>query len=291
MSIVLEGVLPAVVTPLTAEEEFAPRPFEQLLERVYQAGCHGVYVCGQTGEGLHAPVALRKRVAEVAVKHSPRTKAVIVHVGAPHTADAVELARHAGKLGAHAVASLPPETRYSFDEVKAYYEAVAGASHLPALVYYFPEFSQSIRTFEQIEELCAIPHVAGLKFTDFDLYRMSLLARSGRVVFNGRDEVFAAGLLMGAVGGIGSFYNVVPELFVEAYQAGREGRFGSARLIQDRINDLIRIVLRYPMLAALKQMLAWRGIAAGPCFAPRRPLLAAEETQLRRELEAAGFSG
>src|SRR5262249_54030980 len=126
----LAGVLPAVVTPLTADEEFAASSFERLLEKVYAAGCDGIYVFGQTGEGLSQPVEMRKKVAEVAVKASPREKAVVVHVGAPRTVDAIELACHARRIGAHAVSSLPPEARFSFDEVRAYYAAVAAASDL-----------------------------------------------------------------------------------------------------------------------------------------------------------------
>ena len=285
----LRGVMPAVVTPLTAAEDFFAPAFEQLLDRLYRAGSNGVYVCGQTGEGLQQPVEMRRKVAEVAVKASPRDKTVIVHVGAARTLDAVELAAHARKIGAHAVASLPPESRFSFDEVRAYYASIAAASDLPVLIYYFPEFSQSVRTLEQIEELCSIRNVVGLKFTDFDLYRMSLISRAGRVIFNGRDEVFAAGSLMGATGGIGSFYNVAPELFVDVWKLSQEGRYQDARLVQDRINDLIRIVLRYPMLPAIKALLGWQGIEAGCCFAPRQSLTPDEERSLRSELTRAGF--
>jgi len=117
-----------------------------------------------------------------------------------------------------------------------------------------------------------------------------LIARAGRVIFNGRDEVFAAGMLMGASGGIGTFYNLAPELFVQVYQLSRTGRFVEARCVQDRINDLIRIVLAFPMLPAIKTILGWRGIACGPCFAPRRALTSDEEQRLRVELEKAGFA-
>ena len=137
MSLPLQGVLPAVVTPLTRNEDFAADSFELLLEKLYAAGTHGIYVCGQTGEGLSQPLEMRKRVAELAVKSSARDKTVVVHIGAGRTADAVELARHAARIGAHAVSSLPPEARFSFDEVREYYAAIAAASNLPLLVYYF----------------------------------------------------------------------------------------------------------------------------------------------------------
>lgn len=289
MSTALRGVMPALVTPLDAEERFAAKPMEQLLERVYAAGCEGVYVCGQTGEGLLLPVGERKRAAEVAVRNSPAGKQVIVHVGASRTADAVDLARHAAKSGAHAISSLPPASGFSFAEVKAYYEAIAAAAGIPVLVYYFPEFSRSVSTLDEIYSLCSIPGVVGLKFTDFDFYRLSLISRAGRVIFSGRDEAFACGVLMGASGGIGSFYNLVPELFVEIWRAGCAGDYAKARQVQDRVNDLIQAVLQFPMLPAIKTMLTWSGIDCGPAVSPRRKLTAEEEQRLRSEMKRIGF--
>ena len=67
-----QGILPALVTPMDENGEFAPEVFERLLKHVYEAGSHGVYVCGQTGEGLLQSVAIRQQVAEVAVRCSPR---------------------------------------------------------------------------------------------------------------------------------------------------------------------------------------------------------------------------
>lgn len=289
MSASLSGIIPAIVTPLDAEERFAAKPMEQLLERLYEAGSDGMYVCGQTGEGLLLPLEDRKQAAEVAVRSSPAGKHVIVHVGAARTADAVELARHAAKAGAHAVSSLPPSAAYSFPEVRAYYEAIAAAAELPLLVYYFPEFSRSVSTLDEIFSLCSIPNVVGLKFTDFDFYRMSLISRSGQIIFSGRDEAFAAGVLMGASGGIGSFYNLVPELFVAVWQGGKAGDYARARKVQDRINDLIRVVLRFPMLPALKTILGWSGIDCGPAIAPRRILTAEETEELRSSVADAGY--
>ena len=180
---------------------------------------------------------------------------------------------HAAKAGAHAISSLPPTSaQFSFADLRRYYEALAGASDLPLVVYYFPDVAPSISTAEQLETLCGLPNVIGVKFTDFDLFRMANLARPGRCIFNGRDEVLAAGLLMGAGGGIGTFYNLLPELFVEIYDAAIAGRWDAARTAQGRVNTLIRITLDFPLFPAVKQMLAWSGLDCGPCLPPRARL-------------------
>ncbi len=285
----LRGVLPALVTPLTAAGALNEDAVAKLLERIYRAGCHGIYVAGNTGEGLLLPLELRERLTTAAIRHSPSEKAVVIHVGALATSDAIRLAKHAGAAGATAVSSLPPAGPYGFSELKTYYEELAAASPVPLLVYFFPEVAPAIRTYSQLAELCAIPNVAGLKFTDFNFYTLSRIKQSGKVVFNGRDEAFAAGMLMGADGGIGSFYNIAPELFVSLYNAALAGDWAEAKRLQDRINELISIGLTYPLFPALKKVLAWQGIDCGVCVPPRRPLTDEQERDLRHELQQAGF--
>lgn len=285
-----QGILPALVTPFDTEGRFAEAAFERLMERVYGAAIDGVYVCGSTGEGLLQTVEQRKRVTEAAVKYSPRGKQVIVHTGAHLTRDALALTRHAAECGATAVSSLPPVGPYSFEEVRAYYAALAGEAGIPLLIYYFPAISAAIASLGQILELCALPNVVGLKFTDHDFYKLSRLRKAGAVVFNGYDEVLAAGLLMGASGGIGTFYNLVPELFVEVYRLGQAGRWTEARAVQARINELIEITVRYPVFPAVKTILGWNRIDCGHCLEPRRALAADEERGLRQALRESSFA-
>ena len=210
---------------------------------------------------------------------------MVIHIGAASTSTAIDLARHAEAQGAAAISSLPPAGGFSFAEIRDYYAAVASATSLPFLVYFFPAASPAINTLDQIEQLCALPNVVGLKFTDMDLYDFLRLKKAGYTVFNGYDEILAAGLLMGADGGIGSFYNVVPHWFVAAYKAARAGDWETARRTQAKINDLIAQGLRYPVHSAVKTMLAWLGIECGACLAPRRNLTDAERRELIAWLE------
>ena len=279
------GVFPAVVTPFDANGEFAAATLERLLARLYGTGVHGAYVCGQTGEGLLQSVEMRQRVAEVAVKSSSKEKVVIIHVGATRLPEAIQLAHHAARIGASAVSSLPPAGHYNFKEVRSYYQQLAEVSELPLLVYYFPEASQTVASLDQILDLCEIPNVAGLKFTDFDLYKLHQIHLSGKVIFNGRDEVFAAGMLMGADGGIGTFYNLVPELVLRIYESARNSKWDEARRAQDQVNELIRITLRFPVFSAVKTMLKWQGFDCGQCLAPRQNLTPEQEVQLCELIE------
>lgn len=288
----LFGILPAVLTPFNENGEFAEGPFAQLLERLYDSNVHGVYLCGSTGEGLLQSVEQRKRITEAAIRNSPRGKQVIVHVGASNAREALELATHAASAGATAISSLPPLTgNYSFGEIESYYKTLAKNCPLPLLVYYFPEIAPVISSPEQLRTLCAIEGVAGAKFTSYDLLTMSQLKKDGATVYYGRDEMLAAGLLFGADGGIGTFYDLVPGAFTEIFRLAEEGRWQEIMPVQAQVNELIRISLRYPLYPAMKELLRWTGIDCGPCLAPRREYLtAAEANRLRTEIETAGLT-
>lgn len=284
------GILPAAVTPVDETGVFREDVLARLLARLYAAGVDGVYVCGTTGEGMLQSAAQRRSVAAAAVAHSPSGKQVIVHVGAPSTAEAVELARHAGRAGASAVSSLPPAGGYSFREIRGYYARVAEAAEVPLFLYYYPLPGAPTLELDQLLELCALPGVGGIKLTDFDLYRLWALKREGVVVFNGRDEVLVAGLLMGADGGIGTFYNLMPEVVVRLHAAARAGDWAAARAEQDRLNTLVRAVSGLPLFPAVKQILEWSGLPCGPCLGPRAPLAPEERDTLRGRIEGAGLA-
>ncbi len=285
METTLAGIFPALVTPLAADGSVHTAALEQLLERVYTAGVDGVYVCGSTGEGVLLDAADRRRIVEAAVRHSPRGKHVIVHVGAWSLDVSESLARHAESLHASAISCIRPPA-VSYGEMLSWYRLLAASTGLPLLAYYFPASTGESLNADQLTGICELPGVGGLKYTDYDLYTLSLLVRAGYPVFNGRDEVLAAGLLMGACGGIGSIYNAVPGSFVELRRLAVAGNWAGARAVQDRVNDLIRVLLRYPFLPALKQVLTWEGIECGGVVRPRGGLSAAQESELRASLAA-----
>jgi N-acetylneuraminate lyase len=285
------GILPAAVTPVDADGRFRSDVVTRLLSRLYATGADGIYVCGTTGEGMLQSTSQRRDIAAAAVDNSPAGKQVIVHVGAPSTREAVELARHAGTIGAAAVSSLPPAGGFSFREIRQYYAEVAGSAGVPLFLYYFPASGGPALELDQLLELCALPGVAGIKITDFDLYRLRELKREGAIVFCGRDEVLVAGLLMGADGGIGTFYNLLPQAVVRLYALARVGEWEAALAEQDRVNALVRAVAPFSLFPAVKQILEWSGLDCGPCLPPRGRLRDDERALLRRRLDEAGLGG
>ncbi len=284
-------IIPALVTPLTPSGEVDVKSTERLINHLYDKGVGGLYITGSTGEGIYLSCEIRQRLAEVAVNISKGRGNVIVHVGAVQTAMALELASHAAKIGADAVSSIPPFAGgYSWAEVHTFYSDLARASKLPVIAYYIPGLTGQQRSIDELTSLLSIPNIGGYKFTDFNLYTMQrLLTRFGpdQIMYNGPDEMLAFGLQFGAHGGIGTTYNVMPELIVQIAQHCREGRYADAVRVQKQANEIIEPLITCHGVASTKQILVWQGLIDHPhCAAPRAGLSASQQDQLRRRLES-----
>jgi N-acetylneuraminate lyase len=279
----LDGIYPAIVTPLTSDGKLATEVLARLLGRLLAAGVDGVYAAGSTGEGVRMSLPDREALVSCLMSHMPKDKKLLVHVGAARVEDAIRLAEHAAKAGAHAVSSLPPKAE--FPELRSYYRELAQHSPLPLIVYYFPEASPgAFQEPGELEEICTLPNVPAVKFTDFNLFLLQRITQLGKVVYNGRDEVLAAGLLMGARGGIGSTYNLVPEAYVALYRHTLRGEWEKARHLQQVLNELIATLIKYPFLPALKAALATLGFECGPVLNGERFQTATQQQQFLSEL-------
>jgi N-acetylneuraminate lyase len=282
-------ILPALVTPLTPSGDLDVRSSERLIDHLYQKGVGGLYLTGSTGEGIYLSREIRQRLVDVAVGLSRGRGKVIVHVGAIQPSLARELAEHAARAGADAVSSIPPFAGgYSWAEVQAFYAELAAKSRLPVVAYYIPGLTGQPRTIDELASILTIPNIAGYKFTEFNLYTMQrLLLRFGRdqVMYNGPDEMLALGLQFGAHGGIGTTYNVMPELIVQIAKLCREGRFADAVTAQKRANDVIEPLIAAHGVASTKQILYWQGLIDHTnCAHPRAGLSEHQQLELRRRL-------
>ena len=289
MTHALGGLIPAALTPLDASGRFDRDAFGPYAAALFDAGADGLYVGGTTGEGFELPDADRRAVVEAAVQARPPGRRVVVHAGATDVDAAVALARHAAAAGADAVSSLPPLGGFGLAETRTYYATLAAATDLPFVVYYFRQRSAAVAGLDDLLALCEIPGVAAVKYTDLDLFTLEGLVAAGVTVFNGHDEVLAAGLLMGASGGIGSTYNVAPGLYRRILDAAGRGDWQEARTVQRDANRLVRVLLRYPLLPAIKATMARAGLMTAHVRPPRTALGADAARQLAADLDALGL--
>lgn len=289
----LTGLINAVMTPFDENGEFNEPPFRELIDFQLRGGLHGLFVCGGGGEGILMSVEERKQVAEAALDHAKDRATLIIHVGALPTRDCVELAKHAEAKGADAVSSLPPFTfGKDPDSIVAHFAQIVDAVSIPVLAYHLPHMTGVEVYAPLMERLHNEAGVAGIKFTDYNLLAMQQLMKccDGQLeLLYGRDEQLLAALVMGARGGIGSTYNVMPNLFGQLWSEWQTGQLEAAQSTQRSINSIIEVLLEGGGIGACKEMVNFLGFDYGKPRSPNRAMSEEESASLRAKLEKAGY--
>lgn len=268
------GILPALMTAFN-DSGVDTAKVTALTKRLADAGVHGLYVGGSSGEMILMTQDERKTLLETVMESVGSRLTVIAHVGTTSTAATLELARHAEKAGAHALSSVTPlYYKYGFREVKHYYERLAAETSLPVIIYNIPVLTGSTLTTDQLAEILSIPNVGGMKFTSSDFFQLERIrsAFPDKVFYNGSDEMLLSGLSAGADGGIGSTYNFQPKTILSIYNAYRNGDVKGALAFQAKANEAIAAVLRYGVLPSSKMLLKLNGLDYGECREPFMPL-------------------
>lgn len=280
----LRGIFPALLTPFDASGQVNEASLRQLVSFNIAKGVDGFYVCGSTGEAFLLSQDERKRILETVVSEVAGRVSVICHIGAISTDFTIQLGRHAVAAGADAVSSIPPfYYKFSSDEVLGFYRDLADAIELPVIPYNFPALSGVTLTGALIRKLREHPRIAGVKFTSSDLFQLERMKKDDPdlIVYNGFDEMYLAGMAMGADGAIGSTYNFMPEKFLGIRERMLAGDLPGARALQDQANEVIQVVIDTgKALVAQKYLTGLVGIPCGECRRPFIPLTTADKASL-----------
>ncbi len=289
----LKGMYSAIVTAFDSKGTYAPGAMRKLVQHQLEAGLDGFYVCGGTGEGMLLTVEERQAVLETILAEVNGRAGIIAHVGAFLTDETLALARHASEAGVDAIAALPPAYFYKPDRLGLirYYTAVAEASTVPLLIYNIPQRTGITMTQDLFDELLQLENIVGMKDASGNIYSLSLFFTGGKtpIIFEGEDTVLLGGLLVGACGGIGATYNIIPQLFAKLWNAVQAKDMETAARTQSRINELINALLVVDIFGGLKQTLAWMGLECGEPRTPNRALTEEETAKLRKSLENVNF--
>lgn len=273
-----KGVFTALLTPFDKNDEVNEKELEKLVKFNLQKGAKGFYVCGSTAEAFLLSSEERKRVMEVVKAAAPQAT-LIAHVGSISEKEATDLGKYACKLGYDAVSSVTPfYYKFSVEEIKNYYFRVATESALPMFVYHIPAFSGVNMGLKEIGAFLSDDRFIGIKYTSNDFFTMERCKTNfpNKLVYNGYDEMFLAGLSMGADGGIGSTYNFMADKFVKIKALFEQGKIAEAQAVQKQANEIIAVLCQIGVMQAEKEVLNQLGFDFGVC---RKPFIAPTEEQ------------
>ncbi|WAR13443.1 NPL-like protein [Mya arenaria] len=165
---------------MTADGEVDYDKYETYCQYLVDRGITQIYVNGTTGEGFSLTLEERKKVVETWInvgKKTGKIKQIVVQVGALNLHDTIAMVQHAKKVGADAIATVPPlfYKPKTIDNLIKYCREVANAApELPFYFYHLPSLTGVEPNVEDFLKAASaeIPSLVGVKFSSKDLVDM-----------------------------------------------------------------------------------------------------------------------
>lgn len=267
-----DGIFPALLTPFDDNEKINHYELIKMVRYLENFSYRGFYVGGSTGEGMMMSYDERKSLFKTVIESLTNPNIMLVaHIGAPSTSAAVDMGLYAKSLGYQVVSAVAPYYYpFKVNEIKNYYKTIAKTIGLPFIIYNYPGASNYSLDTDAVNEIFDDPNFIGIKHTSYDLYALAKfrLEKPDISIYNGFDEVLIAGLSMGASGGIGSTYNIIPEIIIGIYEKFLQGKLDEARLLQDKACRIINVLAKHGVMPSEKYLLSKKGIVMGNCRHP-----------------------
>ncbi|MBC3983346.1 dihydrodipicolinate synthase family protein [Streptomyces sp. AC536] len=305
----LTGVIPPMCTPLTPTGDVDTRSLAALTRRLLDAGVHGLFALGSTGEVAYLTDAQRRTALETVVEAAAGRVPVLAGVIDTTTARMRDHAAGAAASGADAlVATAPFYTRTHPAEIADHFRRLRAGTELPLFAYDIPAAVHTKLTAAIVLPLAADGTLAGLKDSSGQVEearRLLVAARDRGLgerfsVLTGSEMAVDGALLAGVHGVVPGLGNVDPHGYLRLYGHARAGRWAEAAAEQDRLaalfaltetGDPARMGGSSSALGGFKAALHLLGVIDCPATAaPQVPLEAAAVDRVRKFLDDAGLT-
>lgn len=283
-----QGIIPAFYACYDEQGAVSAERTRLFAEHLCRKGVRGLYVNGSSGECIYQSKEERKLILETVMDAVKGKMTVIAHVGCNNTADSCELAAHAEAVGVDAIASIPPIYFHLPEASIAKYwnDISAAAASTDFFIYNIPQLAGVSLTPDLFREMLKNPNVRGVKNSSMPVQDIQMFKDAGGadcIVFNGPDEQLAGGLAMGADGGIGGTYGVMPEVYLAIKKAVDLGDIATAAKLQNQADRIIYAMCKCKgnLYAVMKAILKINeGLELGSVRAPLAPVAAEDEAQI-----------
>ena len=274
----INGILVALVTPMTGDEELDLDCLSQHVDYLIREGVHGLIPLGSTGEYYALSAKEREDVLRTTISAAAGRVPVLAGTNAGATREVVEYSRQAERLGAAGVLLAPPY--YSLprpDELFEHFRAVNDAIGIPIMLYNYPGRTGVDMTPEFIERLTELPRVQFVKESTGEISRVSTLIRAcgDRLgIFCGADTVALESFVLGAVGWVAGVANALPRSHAKLFDLAVNRRdYDAARELYFKMLPILSLMEgRGKYTQFVKSACHLAGNPVGP---PRQPLLRA----------------
>ena len=227
------GVGTALVTPFTRTGAVDEAGVRRLARRQLDGGVHFLVPCGTTGESPTLSEDERTKVVEICVEEARGRAPVLAGAGGYDTREAIRSARLMERAGADGLLSVTPYyNKPTPDGLLQHYNAIAGSTKLPIIVYNVPGRTGVNIDVKTLTELATIPNIVGVKEASGNIQQMCEVCRAVPpefIVLSGDDAITLPLMAVGGRGVISVASNEVPREMAQMVEAAERGDFAAAR--------------------------------------------------------------
>ncbi|TCP23761.1 4-hydroxy-tetrahydrodipicolinate synthase [Scopulibacillus darangshiensis] len=279
----LKGVVPAILTPLTKEEEINEPVTRQLVNHLIESGVHGIFCLGTNGEFATLSEEEKIKVAQIVIEETNGRVPVIVGTGGNSTKEVIAFSKKIEETGANMLSIITPYfDPPSQTELIKHYEKIAAATSLPIILYNMPSRTGVSLAPETVSVLSRIPHIEGIKDSsgNFDLILQYIEQTDDDFsVLSGNDSLILWTLMAGGEGGVAATANMFPELVLSIYDNWKKGNLEEAKLSQNKLRAIRNASKMGTTPSVFKKAVELLGIPVGP---PRSPVMELSEEATNR---------
>jgi 4-hydroxy-tetrahydrodipicolinate synthase len=288
----IKGSIVAIVSPMHEDGALDFDAFRRLIDWQVAEGTSSIVAVGTTGESPTVTPEEHGELIRVAVEAARGRVPIIAGTGGNSTAEAIELTRHARKVGAAATLQVVPYYNKPTQEgLYRHFRTIAETVDLPMILYNVPSRTVADLGNDTTVRLAAVPGIVGLKDATSDLARAADLLKRLPLEFalySGNDDTALALMLLGGHGVISVTANVAPRLMSELCKAALGGDLARARAVNNQLLAVHTKLFVEPNPIAVKWALARLGRIKGGIRLPLLPLSSGAEPVVLAALKDAG---
>jgi len=274
----IKGVVVPIITPIDKNELIDEAKMRDQVDYVIDGGVLGILAFGSNGEFYMLEEDEMERGLKIMLDQARGRVPIYFGIGAISTKKCIRLAQMAKRNGAAGISVLQPMfLKPNEEELYYHFKDIADSvSDLPMLLYNNPGrvgYTLSANLVERLATDCE--NIVGMKDTSGDITQTSEFIRRTRhlgfKVFGGKDTLLYASMCHGAVGGVCTAANFMPELITDIYNKYVAGNIEGSLEAQFKLNPVRLSMDAGSFPVAAKDMANLRGRDVGKPYRPNLP--------------------
>ncbi len=284
MSIIWNGVFPALTTKFTSNDELDLPLFDLNLQSQLAEGVNGIILGGTLGESSVLTNQEKETLVKYAVRQVNNQVPVIINIAEGSTREAIQQAHNALNWGAKGLMLLPP-MRYKSDarETATYFKSVANATDLPIMIYNNPIDYKTEVTLDMFQELISCKTIQAVKESTRDVTNITRMRNRFGDRFKllcGVDTLAMEELVLGADGWVAGLVCAFPKETVAIYKLVKAGEIEAATQIYRWFMPLLELDIHAKLVQYIKLAEQEVGLGSEYVREPRLTLIGIERASI-----------